>query len=64
MYHVSLDLTPDQVKQLKMAAVAEGTTVKELATIQVQVYLEKRSGDPAAGGGSRGKAPAKKKKKS
>lgn len=59
MYHVSLDLTPDQVKELKMVAVAEGTTVKELTTTIVQTYLGKRAGRPAAGSGSRGKVPAK-----
>ena len=61
MYHVSLDLTTDQVKQLKMRAVTEGTTVKELTTIIVQIYLEKWSGKPAAGGGSREREPAKSK---
>ena len=58
-YHVSLDLTADQVKQLKTRAIAEGTTVRELVTITVQIYLEKWFGEPEAGEGSRGKEPAK-----
>ena len=62
-YHVSLDLTPEQVRLLKMRAAAEGTTVKELVTIQTQIYLDKWSGNPAAGGGRRGRAPAKSKNK-
>jgi hypothetical protein len=60
-YHVSLELTPDQVRQLKVVAAEEGTTVKELTTTVVQTYLGKRSGKPAAGGGSRGKAPVEQK---
>ena len=60
-YHVSLELTNDQVKQLKHRAVAEGTSVRELVTITVQDYLAKWFKNPAAGEGSRGKEPAKQK---
>ena len=60
MYHVSLDLTDDQKYRLKKAALEEGTTVKELVTAVVTVFLDKRSEKPAAGGGSRGRSPAKK----
>lgn len=59
-YHVSPDLTPDQVRLLKMRAAAERTTVKELVTIQLQLYLEKWSDNSDVGKGSRGK-PAKQK---
>ncbi len=61
MYHVGLDLTPDQVKCLKVAAVEEGTTVKELTTIVVQQYLDKRSSESGAGTGSREEQSAKSK---
>jgi hypothetical protein len=53
VYHVGLDLTPDQVKLLKVAAAEEGTTVKELSTIVMQQYLEKRSSKSGTGTGSR-----------
>ena len=58
-YHVSLDLTSDQVKKLKHRAVAEGTSVRELVTVTVQRYLDDWSDESAAGSGSRGKESAK-----
>jgi len=60
VYHVSLDLTAEQVQNLKRAALDDLKTVKDLVTGLVVVDLGKRSGKLAAGGGSRGRKPAKK----
>lgn len=43
MYHVALGLNPDQVLQLKRAALTEGTTVKQLVTIVMLGWLERRA---------------------
>ena len=61
-YHVSLELTADEVADLKMVALRKRTTVKGFVTDLVKSSLSRQSGEPAAGGGSRGKAPAKSRK--
>ena len=59
MYHVILDLTDDQVHDLKIAAAQERKPIKTIVRDLVVDYLNKRSGDSVAGGGSREKSPAK-----
>ncbi len=62
-YHVSLELTADQVHNLKRVALDDLKTVKELVTDLVVAHLDGRSGKTVAGGGSREKLPAKSKTK-
>ena len=61
MYHVSLELTADQIADLKMAALKKRTTVKGFIADLVVGALEKQSGEPVAGSRYREKVPAKKK---
>jgi len=63
VYHVSLDLTANEVTDLRMAALKKQTTVKGFVTDLVRVSLGWQSGKPAAGGGSRERLPAKSKTK-
>lgn len=44
MYHVSLDLTPRQVHQLKVSALNQSISVKGLVTALVVVHLEQLVG--------------------
>ena len=53
MYHVGLDLTPDQVKQLKVAVAKKGTTVKGFVAALVVGSLDKESESSEAGEESR-----------
>ena len=41
-YHAVLDLTPEEIKSLKMAAIDLGITVKELVGRLVRLYLTKK----------------------
>ena len=59
MYHVILDLTDQQVYDLKIAAAQERKPIKTIVRDLVVDYLNKRSGDSVAGGGSREKTSAK-----
>lgn len=43
MYHVGLDLTPDQVKELKQLALKRDMKVKDLVTSLVVNELSKES---------------------
>jgi len=61
VYHVSLDLTADEVADLKMVALKKRTTVKGFVTGLVKSSLNQQSGESAAGSGSRGRKPAKSK---
>jgi hypothetical protein len=62
VYHISLDLTQPQVKSLKQAALETDKSIKGFVTDLVVSHLDKRSGKPVAGGGSRGKKPVKEQK--
>lgn len=59
MYHIILDLTDQQVYDLKVAAVQERKPIKAVVCDLVVNYLDRRSGNSVAGGGSREKASAK-----
>ena len=59
MYHIILDLTDEQVYNLKVRATQERKPIKAVVRDLVVGYLDKRSGDSAAGGGSREKTSAK-----
>ena len=47
MYHVALDLSPEQVRRLKVLAATTSTTVKELVSTLVVIALD-MDGDPEA----------------
>lgn len=59
MYHVSLDLTADEVADLKMTALKKRTTVKGFVTDLVKGSLNQQFGEPVAGNGRRGEKSAK-----
>ncbi len=40
MYHIDLDLSPDQVKQLKRLAIDRDLSVKEMVTRMVKSTIE------------------------
>ena len=61
MYHVSLDLTADEVADLKMVALKKRTTVKGFVTDLVKGSLNQQSGESVAGGGRRGEKSANQK---
>ena len=61
MYHVSLDLTADEVADLKMVALKKRTTVKGFVTDLVKGSLDQQSGEPAADSRSRGEKSANQK---
>ena len=61
MYHVSLDLTADEVADLKMVALKKRTTVKGFVTNLVKGSLDQQSGEPAADSRSRGEESANQK---
>ena len=53
MYHVGLDLTTDQVKELKVVVAKKGTTVKGFVTGLVESALDRESEGSEAGEDSR-----------
>lgn len=59
MYHVSLDLTADEVADLKMTALKKRTTVKGFVTDLVKGSLNQQFGEPVADNGRRGEKSAK-----
>ena len=61
MYHVSLDLTADEVADLKMVALKERTTVKSFVTNLVKGSLNQQSGESVADDGRRGEKSANQK---
>jgi len=61
VYHVSLDLTPRQVHQLKISALNQSMSVKGLVTALVVVHLEQLVGHVEAIE-DQGKKPVSRKK--
>ena len=60
-YHVSLELTADEVADLKMTALKKRTTVKGFVTDLVKGSLNQQSGESVAGDGRRGEKSANQK---